>query len=87
MTSVPAALKPLEDVVLLPHLGSATEEMRVAIGMKVVVNPTAFFEGRPVADRLARQPAPPSIQGAAIAAIDADRSGKQFGTEQRHQLS
>nr|WP_258583104.1 hypothetical protein [Mesorhizobium sp. AR02] len=86
MKSFPAALKLLEDVVLLPHLGSATEETRVAMGMKVV-NSTAFFEGRPVPDRVARQPAPPSIQGAAIAAIDADGSGKQFGTEQTHQLS
>jgi lactate dehydrogenase-like 2-hydroxyacid dehydrogenase len=39
--------------VLLPHLGSAIEETRVAMGMKVVANPTAFFEGRPVPDRVA----------------------------------
>ncbi|TIW69338.1 MAG: D-glycerate dehydrogenase, partial [Mesorhizobium sp.] len=51
--AVPEALKQLENVVLLPHLGSATEETRVAMGMKVVENLTAFFEGRPVPDRVA----------------------------------
>ncbi|AZO74810.1 MAG: D-glycerate dehydrogenase [Mesorhizobium sp.] len=51
--AVPEALKLLENVVLLPHLGSATEETRVAMGMKVVENLTAFFEGRPVPDRVA----------------------------------
>src|SRR5262245_4875899 len=51
--AVPEALKRLENVVLLPHLGSATEETRVAMGMKVVENLTAFFEGRPVPDRVA----------------------------------
>jgi lactate dehydrogenase-like 2-hydroxyacid dehydrogenase len=43
----------LEDVVLMPHLGSAIEETRVAMGMKVAVNPIVFFEGRPVPDRVA----------------------------------
>ncbi|MEO5759152.1 MAG: D-glycerate dehydrogenase [Mesorhizobium sp.] len=51
--AVPEALKRLENVVLLPHLGSATEETRVAMGMKVVENLTAFFEGRPVPDQVA----------------------------------
>jgi lactate dehydrogenase-like 2-hydroxyacid dehydrogenase len=51
--AVPEALKRLENVVLLPHLGSATEETRVAMGMKVVENLTAFFEGRPVPNRVA----------------------------------
>ena len=49
---VPEALKAMENVVLLPHLGSATEETRTAMGMKVVDNITAFFEGREPADRL-----------------------------------
>lgn len=51
--AIPEALKQLENVVLLPHLGSATAETRVAMGMKVVENLTAFFEGRPVPDRVA----------------------------------
>jgi lactate dehydrogenase-like 2-hydroxyacid dehydrogenase len=49
---VPERLRRLEKVVLLPHLGSATEETRVAMGMKVVENLTAFFEGRQVPDRV-----------------------------------
>ncbi len=51
--NVPEALTRLENVVLLPHLGSATEETRGAMGMKVVENLVAFFEGRPVPDRVA----------------------------------
>jgi len=50
---VPERLRALENVVLLPHLGSATEETRTAMGMKVVENVTAFFEGRQPPDRVA----------------------------------
>ena len=49
---VPEKLKAMENVVLLPHLGSATAETRTAMGMKVVDNVTAFFEGREPADRV-----------------------------------
>lgn len=49
---VPGALMRLENVVLLPHLGSATEETRVAMGMKAVDNLTAFFEGRALPDKV-----------------------------------
>ncbi|OKP78307.1 D-glycerate dehydrogenase [Ensifer adhaerens] len=51
--NVPERLRGLENVVLLPHLGSATEETRVAMGMKVVDNITAFFDGREPPDRVA----------------------------------
>lgn len=51
--NVPERLRALENVVLLPHLGSATEETRVAMGMKVVDNITAFFDGREPPDRVA----------------------------------
>lgn len=51
--NVPERLRKLESVVLLPHLGSATEETRVAMGMKVVDNITAFFAGREPPDRVA----------------------------------
>ncbi|WDZ75744.1 D-glycerate dehydrogenase [Ensifer adhaerens] len=51
--NVPERLRKLENVVLLPHLGSATEETRVAMGMKVVDNVTTFFEGREPPDRVA----------------------------------
>ncbi len=50
--NVPERLKTMENVVLLPHLGSATEETRTAMGMKVVDNITAFFEGREPPDRV-----------------------------------
>lgn len=43
----------LENVVLLPHLGSATEQSRTAMGMKVADNLDAFFEGRDPPDRVA----------------------------------
>lgn len=43
---VPRALTEREDVVLLPHLGSATRETRIAMGMRVIDNLSAFFEGR-----------------------------------------
>lgn len=49
---VPEALRRMENVVLLPHLGSATEETRTAMGMKVVENVTEFFEGREAPDRV-----------------------------------
>jgi lactate dehydrogenase-like 2-hydroxyacid dehydrogenase len=42
----------LENVVLLPHLGSATVETRVAMGMRVAANLAAFFEGRDPPDRV-----------------------------------
>lgn len=42
----------LPNVTLLPHLGSATVETREAMGMKVVENAIAFFEGRDPPDRV-----------------------------------
>ncbi|BCH35749.1 D-glycerate dehydrogenase [Mesorhizobium sp. L-8-10] len=51
--SIPAGLTDIENVVLLPHLGSATAETRRAMGMKVVDNVTAFFDGRDPPDRVA----------------------------------
>jgi lactate dehydrogenase-like 2-hydroxyacid dehydrogenase len=49
---VPEALLKLENAVLLPHLGSATEEIRVAMGMRVLGNLNAFFNGEPPPDQL-----------------------------------
>lgn len=43
----------MEQVVLLPHMGSATVEARTAMGMKVVDNILAFAEGRALPDRVA----------------------------------
>lgn len=42
----------LENVVLLPHLGSATRETREAMGMRVVENLVAFFDGRRPPDQV-----------------------------------
>lgn len=44
--SVPAGLRDLSNVVLLPHLGSATLETRTAMGMLVLDNLQAFLDGR-----------------------------------------
>jgi lactate dehydrogenase-like 2-hydroxyacid dehydrogenase len=43
----------MENVVLLPHLGSASRETRVAMGMRVIDNVTAFFAGKAPGDRVA----------------------------------
>ena len=42
----------MENVVLLPHLGSATRETRVAMGMRAVENLRLFFKGAPLRDRV-----------------------------------
>ena len=47
--TVTRGLLDLRNVVLLPHLGSATESTRTAMGMKAIDNLVAFFsDGRPV---------------------------------------
>ena len=46
------ALLDLENVVLLPHLGSATVETRTAMGMRVAQNLEAHFAGRPLRDQV-----------------------------------
>lgn len=45
--TVPEALKTLENVTLLPHLGTAALEVRTAMGLMAVENLIAFAEGRP----------------------------------------
>lgn len=44
--SVPAALCTMENVVLLPHLGTAALEVREAMGLMALDNLVAFAEGR-----------------------------------------
>jgi lactate dehydrogenase-like 2-hydroxyacid dehydrogenase len=51
--AVPRELIALDNVVLLPHLGSATEETRVAMGNRVIDNLAAFFNGGAPRDRVA----------------------------------
>jgi lactate dehydrogenase-like 2-hydroxyacid dehydrogenase len=43
----------LDNVVLLPHLGSASTETRVAMGQRALSNLEAFFAGHPPRDRVA----------------------------------
>ena len=43
----------MENVVLLPHLGSATRETRVAMGVRTLDNLRAFFSGATPRDRVA----------------------------------
>jgi lactate dehydrogenase-like 2-hydroxyacid dehydrogenase len=45
---VPDALKRMENVTLLPHLGTSALEVREAMGMMAVENLIAFFDGKPV---------------------------------------
>jgi lactate dehydrogenase-like 2-hydroxyacid dehydrogenase len=42
----------LDNVALLPHLGSATEETRIAMGNRVLDNIAAFFAGKEPHDRV-----------------------------------
>jgi lactate dehydrogenase-like 2-hydroxyacid dehydrogenase len=50
---IPADLLGADNLVLLPHLGSATRETREAMGFRVLDNLTAFFDGRAPRDRVA----------------------------------
>lgn len=50
---VPEALLGMDNVVLLPHLGSATVETRTAMGLRVLANLQAFFAGKEPEDRIA----------------------------------
>lgn len=50
---VPEALRELENVTLLPHLGTAAEEVRTAMALRALDNLLAFFDGRPAPDRVA----------------------------------
>ena len=49
---IEAGLLTLDNVVLAPHLGSATHEGRVAMGEKVIVNIKSFVDGHSPPDRV-----------------------------------
>jgi lactate dehydrogenase-like 2-hydroxyacid dehydrogenase len=51
--TVDTRLLGMEQVVLLPHLGSATVETREAMGFRALANLDAFFRGEAVPDRVA----------------------------------
>ncbi len=46
--AVPQALRDMENVTLLPHLGTATEEVRTNMGHMALDNVAAFVAGRPL---------------------------------------
>jgi len=50
--AVNAGLTAMKNVCLSPHLGSATVETRIAMGVTVVENLPAFFEGREPPNRV-----------------------------------
>ncbi len=50
--AVPAELLTMENIVLFPHLGSASMETRVAMGMRVFENIKAYFDGEEPRDRV-----------------------------------
>jgi len=50
--NVPEGFLTLENVALLPHLGSATLGTRTAMGEKVLANLAAYFAGEPLPDRV-----------------------------------
>jgi len=57
--NVPAELTAMDNVVLLPHLGSTTREIREARGNRLLANLAAHFAGRPVPN-----PVPPGRDAA-----------------------
>jgi lactate dehydrogenase-like 2-hydroxyacid dehydrogenase len=46
--NVPAELLTMDNVVLFPHVGSATRETRKAMGDLVLANLAAYFAGEPL---------------------------------------
>ncbi|MDP6173646.1 MAG: D-glycerate dehydrogenase [Rhodospirillales bacterium] len=50
--SINPKLVDMDNVVLLPHLGSATLEGRISMGEKVVINVKSFVDGHPPPDRV-----------------------------------
>lgn len=52
---VPAALRRLDNVVLLPHIGSATVETRRAMGQLVIDNLAAYFRGEALLTKVGKE--------------------------------
>ena len=51
-TDINPRLRELKTVVLLPHMGSATEEGRVEMGEKVIINIKTFADGHRPPDQV-----------------------------------
>jgi lactate dehydrogenase-like 2-hydroxyacid dehydrogenase len=54
--AIPETLRAMENVTLLPHIGSATTETRTAMGMLAVDNLTSFFAGLPLPNSVVPPP-------------------------------
>jgi glyoxylate reductase len=54
--AIPPQLMKLDNVVLLPHIGSATLEGRIDMGEKVIVNVKTFIDGHTPPDRVVEGP-------------------------------
>jgi glyoxylate reductase len=50
--NIPKGLVDLPNVVLLPHIGSATIEGRLGMGEKVIINIQTFWDGHTPPDRV-----------------------------------
>jgi len=50
--NVDARFMALENVVLAPHMGSATIEARIAMGEKVIINVKTFIDGHSPRNRV-----------------------------------
>ena len=50
--AVPESLKRLQNVFLLPHLGSASNETREAMGLRVFENIKSFFSNKTPQDKV-----------------------------------
>ena len=57
----------LENVVLVPHLGSATRETRTAMADLAVSNVLAVLDGQPAADAGMKLPPQPAVPRGRIA--------------------
>lgn len=51
-STLPPSLTDLDNVILLPHMGSATIEGRLSMGEKVITNITTFLDGKTPPDKV-----------------------------------
>ncbi|XOV81945.1 MAG: 2-hydroxyacid dehydrogenase [bacterium] len=50
--ALPGGLAAMEQVVLLPHMGSGTRQTRQAMGLRALANVEAFIQGKPLPDEV-----------------------------------
>lgn len=76
--SVPPALRKLENVTLLPHLGTACTEVREQMGFLALENLLAFHEGRPLPNQIGpgKETDHQADHGTGIGAADGQKQGR-----------